>query len=527
MAEVTEAFNLSSELAPGRLERSSVNVVASMVGYVVPMLVSLATTPVLLRWLGEAAFGLQSLVAVIIGYLTVMDMGLDLPIVKLLAEDHARGDASGEQRLLNTTLQLYACVGVVGLLVIVFAAEALAHSVFRVPPELQEEAVWVFRLAGAGFLASVFLSWGRAVTMGLQRFDLCYGVFVVTNVAGVGFGLAAVHAGRGVSGYVLVRVLVSLGGGLGYWWLAKRSLPHLRLRWDFDRGTLRRVARYVGYGTANRAIGSAVSRLDQTLIGVWWGVAAAGIYALPLMIVSSLGYMIAYMLGFLFPLASELHSLGQLDRLREILTKAMRFMAGLATMAFVPVAIFGDRFLELWVGGNVAEQASMALRLLAVAGYLGTLTVSLTNNVLIGIGNIRQFTMYATVRAVVLGIACVVCIRPLGLTGAGVGLLIATMVDACYFVIVLGRYFDMSVPRVLKEAYLKALALGLALALIAVVSRRMVNSWSRLVMVVGVLEAGYVIAGYRIGVFCETERRALLGLWQVAPRMLWYRGRGL
>lgn len=60
---------------------------SSAAGYVVPMLVNFITTPLLLRALGEAAFGLQSMVAVIVGYLTFMDMGLDLPITKLLAVD--------------------------------------------------------------------------------------------------------------------------------------------------------------------------------------------------------------------------------------------------------------------------------------------------------------------------------------------------------------------------------------------------------------------------------------------------------
>ena len=68
---------------------------SSAAGYIVPMLVNFITTPLLLRALGEAAFGLQSLV-VVVGYLSFMDMGLDLPIVKLLAEDRARNIVEAE-----------------------------------------------------------------------------------------------------------------------------------------------------------------------------------------------------------------------------------------------------------------------------------------------------------------------------------------------------------------------------------------------------------------------------------------------
>ena len=71
------------------VQRSFINMLSSAAGYAVTMLVNFITTPLLLRGLGESAYGLQSLMAVIIGYLTFMDMGLDLPVTKLLAEDHA------------------------------------------------------------------------------------------------------------------------------------------------------------------------------------------------------------------------------------------------------------------------------------------------------------------------------------------------------------------------------------------------------------------------------------------------------
>ena len=492
----------------------------SMVGYVAPMVINFVTTPLLLRALGEAAYGLQSLVAVIIGYLTVMDMGLDLPIIKYLAEDHARNDTRAENRLLSTTLQLYGAIGLAGMTVIMLSANLLARRVFKVPDDLVASAVQVFRLAGIGFLGSVGLSWGRAVAMGLQRFEITYGVSVVTNLVGVSLGVGMVYAGYGVAGYVLMRVITSLLAGVAYWLLAGYLVPTWRVRWGFDRGTLRRVSGYVGYGAVNRALGSLVSRLDQTLIGVWLGVAAAGVYAVPFMIVNSLGYMIAYMLGFIFPMASELYSLGQLERLRNIFTRSTQFITALAGMVFVPLLVLGDLFLRVWVGPGVAGQAAGVLRLLSLAAYLGTLTASLTNSVVIGIGRMRQFTIYATVRGLVLGVGCVLFIRPIGLEGAGLALLLTEAVDVIYLLVVLRRYLQISPRALFRTAYFKPIVLGLALAALAFLARPLANSWIGLIAVVGVLELCYVGAGYWAGVFGETEKRAVVGLWQMTSKAL-------
>lgn len=497
-----------------RLQRSSINMLSSGAGYAVPMLVNFITTPLLLRALGEAAFGLQSLVAVIVGYLMFMDMGLDLPIIKLLAEDRACQDAKSENRLLNTTLQLYAGIGLAGMLAIMLLADWFARSVFKVPADLVSQAVIVFRLAGIGFLGSVGMSWGRAVAMGLQRFDLNYSVSVVLSTAGTLIGLGGVYAGYGVVGYVLIRVIITALGGPIYFILARHLLPAFSFLPGLDRATLRRVLGYVGYGAFNRVTSSLVSRLDQTLLGIWLGVAAAGVYSVPFLVVNSLGYMLAYMLGFIFPMASELQSLEQMDRLRDIFIRSSRFIAALAGLIFIPLFVLGDLFLAVWTPG-IAAQAAGVLRLLTLAGYIGNLTASLPNSVMVGLGKMRQFTIYTTIRAITLATSCFIFIRPLGIEGAGWALLAACTVDIIYFVIVLRCYLEIRPLQLFRQAYLKPILLGIGFAGLAFLMRPIAITWLGLGFAGSALGFIYIVAGFAIGIFGETEKRAVLSLWEI------------
>ncbi|MGA2775467.1 MAG: oligosaccharide flippase family protein [Candidatus Omnitrophota bacterium] len=497
-----------------RLQRSSVNMLSSVAGYSVPMLVSFITTPLLLRALGEAAFGLQSLVAVIVGYLMFMDMGLDLPIIKFLAEDRARQDAKSENRLLSTTLQLYAGIGLAGMVVIMLLADWFARSVFKVPDDLVGQAVIVFRLAGIGFLGSVGMSWGRAAAMGVQRFDLSYSVSVVLSTAGTLIGLGVVYAGYGVVGYVLIRVIFTALAGPIYFILTRHLLPSFRFVLGVDCATLRRVRGYVGYGTFNRITSSLVSRLDQTLLGVWVGVAAAGIYSVPFMLMTSLGYILAYMLGFIFPMASELQSLGQIDRLRDIFIRSSQFIVALAGLVFIPLFVLGDLFLTLWTP-TISAKAAGVLQLLALAGYIGTLTTTLPNNMMVGLGKMRQFTIYATIRAVALAAFCFIFIRPLGIEGAGWALLFTCSVDVIYFVIFLRRYIQISPSLLLQKAYLKPVLLGVAFAALTFLCRPFAISWIGFGAVgIGLLVI-YIKVGFIVGVFGESEKRATMILYNL------------
>ncbi|MGH2509466.1 MAG: lipopolysaccharide biosynthesis protein, partial [Ktedonobacteraceae bacterium] len=175
-----------------RAERASVNMAASALGYIVPMIANVLATPYLLRSLGHAAYGLQSLAAVVVGYFAVMDMGLEVPVVKILSEVHGTSSIESENRLLSTALTIYIGVGAIGLIVIGSCARWLAVHFFKVPVELIPEATNVFRLAGIGFLGNMGLSWGRALAIGLQRYDIAYGVYIVINTASILAGVIAV-----------------------------------------------------------------------------------------------------------------------------------------------------------------------------------------------------------------------------------------------------------------------------------------------------------------------------------------------
>lgn len=505
------------------VKRSSINMLASLIGYSVPMLANLISTPMLLTGLGEAAFGLQSLVSVIIGYFTILDMGLAWPVIKYLAEDHAKNDIEAENRILSTTLQLYVAIGIVGMVIIFFAAEWFVRSVFKIPENLIPQATLVFRLAGLGFLGTMGASWGQALAMGLQRFEISYGVSAVSTVVGIGVGLGSVYAGYGVVGYVSVRVVVSLISGPAYWLTTGQFFPTFRLRWGMDRATLRRVSGYLGYGAIQRVIGGVISRLDQTLVGIWVGVAAAGVYSVPFLVINSLSHMIGYMLGFIFPLASELKTLGQMVRLQDIFTRATRFVTATAGMIFCPLLVFGDIFLVLWVPTIAAESVGV-LRLLTVAGYLGTLSISLTSSVVVGMGYMREFTIYSIIRGVVMSASCVLLIRPFGLIGAGCAALLTVIVaDFVFLMFVLHNYLKLSVVVLWRTAYRGSIVLSLCLSLLFWLTRQWgwVATWLGLMTMITLFEITYISIGFRMRVFGDTEKRALRGLWNKIAGRAW------
>src|ERR1035437_3521360 len=73
-------------------------------------------TPFLLRMLGQSEYGLYSLVASVVAYLTVMDFGFGNAIVRYTAKYKALGKTEEQYSLFGMFFLLYCAIGVLALL---------------------------------------------------------------------------------------------------------------------------------------------------------------------------------------------------------------------------------------------------------------------------------------------------------------------------------------------------------------------------------------------------------------------------
>ena len=89
-------------------------------------------TPEVLRALGEAGFGLWVLAAALIGYGSLLDLGIGGAITKFVAEYRARSEDARIKELIGSALLIDSCVGIavaVVTLVLVPISDALFGGV--------------------------------------------------------------------------------------------------------------------------------------------------------------------------------------------------------------------------------------------------------------------------------------------------------------------------------------------------------------------------------------------------------------
>ena len=90
-------------------------IVLNYVLIVLNIVVGLLYTPYMLRTMGQSEYGLYSLVASVISYLTVLDLGFGNAIVRYTAKFRAEGKQTEQYEMFGMFLVVYLIIGAVAL----------------------------------------------------------------------------------------------------------------------------------------------------------------------------------------------------------------------------------------------------------------------------------------------------------------------------------------------------------------------------------------------------------------------------
>ncbi len=95
-------------------------------------IVGLVLTPFIIRSLGSSEYGLYTMIGALVGYMSVLDFGLNNTVVRFVAKYKAENDRKGEENFLAHSLIMYACISilvmVVGLLLYFNLEQLYEHT---------------------------------------------------------------------------------------------------------------------------------------------------------------------------------------------------------------------------------------------------------------------------------------------------------------------------------------------------------------------------------------------------------------
>lgn len=351
----------------------SKNVFYGFLTWFLPLGLSFAATPLIVRTLGDADYGIYALVLGFIGYSFTFSIGR--AITKYIAEYRANGETDKIRDVISATFFVNIAVGLLGVTAICLSANWLVRELFKITPEAQSKTVLAMYIAALVIFCTMLNQVFNAVLQGIHRFDVYAKILNASNFAMLFGNIVLVLRGYGLLFLLVWNLLITLTTSIVFAVAAKRLLPEFGINLRFRRETLKLVMRYSSGIIGYQILANLLLLFERGWITRQLGSESLTYYVVPMSLGMYIHGFISSLMLVIFPLASELKN--EKEKLLRLYLNATKIACLLVVFLVTTLIIGSNSFLTIYMGASFAEKSSALLIIHAVTfGTLAILTVS-------------------------------------------------------------------------------------------------------------------------------------------------------
>lgn len=394
----------------------------SYVSIALNMVIGLLYTPYMLRMLGQSEYGLYSLAASLIAYLTVLDLGFGNAIVRYTAKFRAEGKTNEQEKMFGMFFLLYIGIGIIALIIGLVLFNNV-ETIFSAKMSFQEVGSMRIMLGLMTFnLAFTFPMsiWGSIMTA-YERFVFQRIVSIIRSILNPIVMVALLVVGYKAIAMVIVTTLFNVVTLCVNWWYCKYRLSikirFTRFKWEF----LKEVSIYSFWIFLNAIMDRIYWNTGQFILGVYHGTEAVAIYSVAIQL-KDIFYMFSTAIsGVFLPKIMTMISNGASEReVSNLFIRTGRIQYILMSFILTGFILLGHSFVNLWAGSDYSQAYIVALLL-----FVPTL-VPLIQNVGITILMARNQLKFRSLLILTVSVASLFLAVPFARQFGAVGCAVAT-----------------------------------------------------------------------------------------------------
>ncbi|MFC1668446.1 lipopolysaccharide biosynthesis protein [Chlamydiota bacterium] len=423
------------------------------------------TVPLLITHLGKEAYGLWCLLASLVGYFTLFDMGITSSLTRLIPKYLARGDQESINHVVSTALLIYLVISLLIIGISVFFSGKFI-SFFCLSGQLQKVSKLVFIIIGVGTAVIFPLRCGNELLYALRRYDIVSQVFSIESLVRLAFivimfrcgfdnliSLALIVAGSSVFAYSVLMVI-------SWKKMSGIKLSIRKLNKDlFKQMSGLSVSAFI---TTNSVL--ICNNIFIVLVAKLFTEGKILFIAIPLLLVRYGGALINQVTQVIVPAASRMHEENERKRLEELTFFGIRFSLLSGITLFLFFIFSGKLFFSFWLRRALLDLASIQVLKISTCIILGGFLVSIAHKpcqmVARSVGK-HWFVAGESFISSLIGIS-VACLLTLiynrGLYGIAVGYCTAHVIKGLLYIPITRSFFNLSIGSYVYQAYVRVLA---------------------------------------------------------------------
>jgi len=356
--------------------------ILSYVTIVLTNIVGLVLTPFIIEKLGDAEYGLYTLIGAFVGYISVLDFGLNNTIVRFVAKYRAEKDKRAEENFLGTTMLIY---GIISLVVLFFGVLLYFNldSIFSsslTNTELEKAKVMFVILI---FNLAITLPGGAfaAICSGYEHFvfprAVNIGRYIFRSLMVVGL---LMYGGDAVGLVILDTIMNVLVIVLNSIYVFKK----IKVSFSFKGTELVLVKKIFSYSVwvfVFALVSQFQWKVGQIILGTLTDTVTVAIYAVGIMLGTYYGAFSTAVSGVFLPRATKMivEESSSLD-LTLMMVKIGRISFLVLLLILGGFLLFGRQFVFLWVG--IQYEDSWFVATVIMVAYTVALVQSFAHQIL-------------------------------------------------------------------------------------------------------------------------------------------------
>lgn len=326
-------------------------------------IVGLAYTPYMLRCLGQNEYGLYSLVASIIAYLTILDFGFGNAIIRYTAKFRAEGKKQEQWEMFGMFLIVYSIIGLItfgGGLALYYNVDALFDRTMTASDLNQARTMmllltfnlaFTFPLSIFGSIITAYENFIFQRVVNILRIILSTGVLIL--VLAIGFKAVALVVVQTI--FNLLTLLINL-------FYCKKKLRIRIIFGKFDFIFFKEIIVYSFWIFLNAIMDKIYWGTGQFVLGAVSGTIAVAVFSVAIMLEQMYMTFSSAIVSVLLPKVTGMVAKG-VDRstLSNLFISTGRIQCMIIAFILSAFIIFGKVFIKLWAGPSYSDSYIITL----------------------------------------------------------------------------------------------------------------------------------------------------------------------
>lgn len=492
-------------------------VVLNYVVIILNTVVGLLYTPYMLRMMGQSEYGLYSLVASVIAYLTVLDLGFGNAIVRYTAKFRAEKKTEEQYEMFGMFFLLYLVIGIIAFgigLGLYFNVGTLFGDTMTAVELGRARIMMLLLVANLAFTFPMSI-WG-SIIQAYEDFVFQKSLNIFRIILNTAVMICLLHFGYKAVAMVVVQTIFNvLTLVLNFIYCRRKLNIHIYFRFKhFHWGFLKEVAIYSFWIFLNAIMDRVYWSTGQFVLGAMVGTAAVAVFAIAIQLEGMyMQFSTAISSVFLPKVTAMVATNRSRKEISDLFIRTGRIQYIVLAYILSGFIIFGRQFIELWAGADYSDAYIISLL------FFIPLTVPLIQNLGITILQARNEMKFRSVLYIIIALVSlamqIVLTRYFGGIGCAMGVSGALVVGQ---ILIMNVYYrrrqDLDIKTFWKEiSKMSIIPIVLIFSSMLVIRHFFaLDSWGKLILGIAAFSLVYIPLFFRFSM-TDDERNLFISMF--------------